>query len=130
VAVDQRGTGGSNPLRSAAKNLDSPGAVVGGLFDLYRIRACRVELEKRANLTRYTTSNLADDVDDVRAALATYLDCVGRSILAASRLSAGFPPRAVSHDRRSRLDGRLRAGLPHKRINTHGATCMMASIVF
>jgi pimeloyl-ACP methyl ester carboxylesterase len=69
VAVDQRGTGGSNPLPCAAKNLDSPGAVVGGLFDLDRIRACRVELEKRADLTQYTTTSFVDDVDEVRAAL-------------------------------------------------------------
>ena len=69
VAIDQRGTGGSNPLPCAAKDLASPNAVVGGLFDLDRIRACRVELEKRADLTQYTTSNFADDVDEVRAAL-------------------------------------------------------------
>jgi pimeloyl-ACP methyl ester carboxylesterase len=69
VAVDQRGTGGSNPLPCAAKNLDSRQAVVGELFDLDRVRACRAELEKRADLTRYTTTNFADDVDEVRAAM-------------------------------------------------------------
>jgi pimeloyl-ACP methyl ester carboxylesterase len=34
-----------------------------------RLRACREQLAQTADLTQYTTSILADDLDDVRAAL-------------------------------------------------------------
>ena len=66
VAVDQRGTGGSNPLPCAAKDLDK---VSNDLFQLDRVRVCRAELEKRADLTQYTTTNFVDDVDEVRATM-------------------------------------------------------------
>src|SRR5271155_4102763 len=36
---------------------------------LEKVRACRAELEKRADLTQYTTSIAADDLDDVRQAM-------------------------------------------------------------
>ena len=70
VLVDQRGTGDSNPL-----NCPSPGSredmrgYFGEPFQLDRIRACRAELEKIADLKQYTTSIAMDDLDEVRAAL-------------------------------------------------------------
>ena len=70
VLVDQRGTGESNPL-----NCPSPGSredmrgYFGEPFQLDRIKACRAELEKIADLTQYTTSIAMDDLDEVRTAL-------------------------------------------------------------
>jgi pimeloyl-ACP methyl ester carboxylesterase len=68
VLVDQRGTGKSNPLpcpfdRSQVQLL------IGGPLSVESFPGCRAELEKHADLTQYTTSMAADDVDDVRQAL-------------------------------------------------------------
>jgi pimeloyl-ACP methyl ester carboxylesterase len=70
VLVDQRGTGESNPLNcpSAGSREDMRG-FFGEPFPLDRIRACRTELEKIADLKQYTTSIAMDDLDEVRAAL-------------------------------------------------------------
>jgi hypothetical protein len=70
VLVDQRGTGESNPLNcpSAGSREDMRG-FFGEPFPLERIRACRTELEKIADLKQYTTSIAMDDLDEVRAAL-------------------------------------------------------------
>jgi pimeloyl-ACP methyl ester carboxylesterase len=70
VLVDQRGTGESNPL-----NCPSPGSredmrpYFGEPFPAERVRACRAELEKVADLSQYTTSIAMDDLDEVRDAL-------------------------------------------------------------
>lgn len=63
VLIDQRGTGRSNPL-------DCPlGATPGALFDPEDLRACRAALERRADITRYTTLDAVEDLDEVRRAL-------------------------------------------------------------
>ena len=70
VYVDQRGTGGSNPLHCDFN--DDPNdlaAFFGELFPLDRVRACRQKLEKVANLKLYTTPIAMDDLDEVREAL-------------------------------------------------------------
>lgn len=70
VLIDQRGTGGSNPL-----NCPSPGSkedmrgYFGEVLPVEKVRACRVELEKIANLKLYTTSIAMEDLDDIRGAL-------------------------------------------------------------
>ncbi len=67
VMVDQRGTGGSNLLQC-----DVPGGKddVQGYFEpafsAETARRCRAELEKVADLTQYTTTIAADDVEEVR----------------------------------------------------------------
>jgi pimeloyl-ACP methyl ester carboxylesterase len=71
VFVDQRGTGESNPLKCGdigddPANLDG---FFGKLFPVPQIRACREQLERLADLTRYSTTVAADDLDEVRAAL-------------------------------------------------------------
>jgi pimeloyl-ACP methyl ester carboxylesterase len=70
VFVDQRGTGGSNALTCA---FYGPPRDVQSYFDQFlppaKVRACREQLERRADLIQYTTANSADDLDDVRAAL-------------------------------------------------------------
>jgi pimeloyl-ACP methyl ester carboxylesterase len=69
VLVDQRGTGGSNPLPCALRNLNNAQEMIGETMPVEKVRACRVELEKKADLTQYTTSIAADDLDDVRQAM-------------------------------------------------------------
>src|ERR1700752_1380614 len=70
VLVDQRGTGESNPLNCALSgSREDMGGYFGEPFPVERIRACRTELEKVADLKLYTTSIAMDDLDEVRAAL-------------------------------------------------------------
>lgn len=68
VLVDQRGTGGSNPL---ACNVFGDQPDMRAWFAEYpfdKLRECRERLEKVANLKLYTTSIAMDDLDEVRAA--------------------------------------------------------------
>jgi pimeloyl-ACP methyl ester carboxylesterase len=70
VLVDVRGTGESNGL--ACKALQGHQGVLGymeSFLPVPGVRACRLELEPRADLRLYTTTPAVDDVDDVRAAL-------------------------------------------------------------
>lgn len=69
VLVDQRGTGGSNLLNCAFTNNDDPQTFFTELFPSERVRACRAELEKKADLTQYTTTIAMDDLNEVRQAL-------------------------------------------------------------
>ncbi len=68
VLVDQRGTGGSNPLQC---NLYGDGGdlatYLGHQFPVDSVRACSTRLARRADLAQYTTANAADDLDAVRA---------------------------------------------------------------
>ena len=73
LAVDQRGTGRSNPLDcdfygpdSHAKGAD-PKLLAGDLFPPEAVRRCRDRLAKVADLRLYTTALGMDDVDEVRA---------------------------------------------------------------
>ena len=70
VLVDQRGTGGSNPLPcSLYGDIADMRNFFGDPFTPEILRGCRESLEKVANLTQYTTTIAMDDLDDVRAAL-------------------------------------------------------------
>jgi pimeloyl-ACP methyl ester carboxylesterase len=72
VFVDQRGTGGSNPLRCSLGGTFEDilrTVAIGVDADLPAVAKCRQELERRADLRLYTTSIAMDDLDDVRAAL-------------------------------------------------------------
>jgi pimeloyl-ACP methyl ester carboxylesterase len=64
VFVDTRGTGGSNPLSCRLWGAD--GTRLDHIFPLDAATACRDELQKKADLTRYTTAAAMDDVDEVR----------------------------------------------------------------
>jgi pimeloyl-ACP methyl ester carboxylesterase len=66
VLVDQRGTGESNPL-TAAPRTNSPQDYLSEMYPVDYVKTLRQELEKRADLTQYTTSIAMDDLDDVRA---------------------------------------------------------------
>ncbi len=63
VLVDVRGTGGSNPLSCP---IWGDGTRLDHLFPLDAVTACRDDLQKRADLTHYTTAAAMDDVDEVR----------------------------------------------------------------
>lgn len=64
VLVDIRGTGRSHPLRC-----DPPASLFADLWEPGRLAACREQLEKKADLTQYTTRHVVEDLEDVRKAL-------------------------------------------------------------
>src|SRR5438094_3060337 len=65
VLVDQRGTGNSNPLSVPRKK--TPQYYLSEMYPVDYVRNLRQTLERRADLTQYTTSIAMDDLDDVRA---------------------------------------------------------------
>lgn len=70
VFVDQRGTGGSNPLGcNLYGDKNDMAAYFGDVIPLEKLRACRHELEKIADLKLYSTVMAMEDIDEVRAAL-------------------------------------------------------------
>jgi pimeloyl-ACP methyl ester carboxylesterase len=69
VFVDQRGTGGSNPLNCSFYDTNDPQSFLEYFFPLNDVKKCRKELESKADLTLYTTSIAMDDLDEVRSAL-------------------------------------------------------------
>lgn len=69
VFVDQRGTGGSNPLDCVFFDPSDPRSYFGLYFPLADVRKCREQLEPKADLKLYTTHIAMDDLDEVRAAL-------------------------------------------------------------
>jgi pimeloyl-ACP methyl ester carboxylesterase len=68
VLVDQRGTGASAPLEC---DLYGTGLTpyLESRFPVAAVRRCRESLAQKADLTQYTSSIAADDLDEVRAAL-------------------------------------------------------------
>src|SRR5438552_8561943 len=69
VFLDQRGTGGSNPLNCEFFNVSDPQSFLGYFFPLDDVKKCRKQLETTSDLTLYTTPIAMDDLDDVRTAL-------------------------------------------------------------
>lgn len=69
VFVDQRGTGGSNPLNCDFFEPSDVRSYLGDYFPLEDVRKCREQLEPKADLKLYTTPIAMDDLEDVRAAL-------------------------------------------------------------
>ena len=69
VFLDQRGTGGSNGLECTLFDPNDPQSLLEHWNPPDKVRECRRQLEKRANLRLYTTTIAVDDLDDVRAAL-------------------------------------------------------------
>lgn len=70
VFVDQRGTGASHPLTcDLADDPTDLQRFFGPLLPPERVRQCREQLEKTADLRLYTTPIAVDDLDEVRAAL-------------------------------------------------------------
>lgn len=70
VFIDVRGTGESNGLACAQlRTRDGLLGVLDSFLPVEGVWACRRDLEPRAQLALYTTSNAVDDVDDALAAL-------------------------------------------------------------
>ena len=65
VLVDQRGTGHSNRLSIPQEK--TPQHYLSEMYPVDYVNEMRHALEKRADLTKYTTSIGMDDLDDVRA---------------------------------------------------------------
>ncbi len=70
VFIDQRGTGESNPLDCSffGDRQTMSGYFTEGLT-IEKVRECREQLEKKADLALYTSPDAVDDFDEVRAAL-------------------------------------------------------------
>ncbi|WP_395614513.1 alpha/beta fold hydrolase [Allosphingosinicella sp.] len=78
VLVDQRGTGGSNPLYCA--ELDDLERQYQPLYPTALVDACRARLSAHADLAYYGTDAAAEDMDAVRGALgAERIDLVALS---------------------------------------------------
>ena len=67
VMIDQRGTGGSNPL--ACPELGAPEAAMQPMLAVDAVARCRAALASKADLGRYLTQDAVADLDAVRAAL-------------------------------------------------------------
>ena len=68
VLVDARGTGKSNGLHCPIPK-DGPLQGFMPTLNVPVLKACRLELQKRADLRYYLTTYAMDDLDDLRAAL-------------------------------------------------------------
>jgi pimeloyl-ACP methyl ester carboxylesterase len=94
IMVDQRGTGGSNPL--TCNNLASPDMALKEIYPAALVVECRQDLEKRADLIRYGTDAASDDLEAVVHALgAQKIDIVAFSYgtTMALRYMAKYPHR-------------------------------------
>jgi pimeloyl-ACP methyl ester carboxylesterase len=67
--LDQRGTGGSNALNCDLYDPADPGAALRELFPVASLSACATKLAEKADLTRYSYIDFADDLEAVRRAL-------------------------------------------------------------
>ncbi|HYC52782.1 MAG TPA: alpha/beta fold hydrolase, partial [Gemmatimonadaceae bacterium] len=67
--MDPRGTGSSSPLDCEFTNPERMSGHVRDFLPPDHVRRCRQALSARADLTQYTSEQVAQDLDDVRAAL-------------------------------------------------------------
>jgi pimeloyl-ACP methyl ester carboxylesterase len=68
VLLDQRGTGGSHPLRCTPSFPNAFGPYLGPPPPAAQIAACRDQLATDADLRRYTSLDAVDDLEELRAA--------------------------------------------------------------
>ncbi|HEU4408161.1 MAG TPA: alpha/beta hydrolase [Polyangiaceae bacterium] len=113
VLVDQRGTGGSNPLgcqgAPGAKAVAESGDMSPGAMRAFA-GACRAGLEGGADLRFYTTADAVADLEAVRAALsAPAVDLVGVSY--GTRVAQEYARRHPGRVRALVLDGVAPPGL-------------------
>jgi pimeloyl-ACP methyl ester carboxylesterase len=69
VLMDQRGTGGSNPLACETEIAAKPARAFGHIRDPEVIRECVTALQTRADLTQYTTDAAVEDMEEIRVRL-------------------------------------------------------------
>ena len=101
ILVDQRGTGGSNPL--ACDFGDDPAAMDTPAEARALAVACRDALSKKADLRFYTTTDAVRDLESVRQALGVdMIDLVGISY--GTRVAQQYAMRHPAHTRALVLD--------------------------
>lgn len=104
VFVDQRGTGGSNPLNCKFFDAADPQSYLGPWNPLDKVRECRRQLESKADLRLYVTTIAMDDLDEVRAALGyEIIDLLGGSY--GTRASQSYMRQHGGHVRAAVLQG-------------------------
>jgi pimeloyl-ACP methyl ester carboxylesterase len=107
VYVDLRGTGRSNPLNCDLFDRNGQGLerfLGPDMFPEAGVQRCNGALAKVANLEFYTTSNMMDDLDDVRVALGyDRINIVGLS--AGTRSAMDYLRRHSAHVRSLVLNG-------------------------
>jgi pimeloyl-ACP methyl ester carboxylesterase len=69
LLIDQRGTGRSNALRCELYSSKDPGISLRDIFPVEAVNRCLQELKSHADLTQYSYSNFANDIEQVRKAL-------------------------------------------------------------
>jgi pimeloyl-ACP methyl ester carboxylesterase len=69
VLMDQRGTGGSGALTCDMGAGEHPAAAFGHIMPVAAIERCRQALERRADLTQYTTDAAVADMEELRVRL-------------------------------------------------------------
>lgn len=130
VLFDQRGTGGSNPLRCPEIEAHEAADPWAPLYPPELVARCANELSARADLRQYTTANSAHDIDRVRTALgyervslvalsygttlaqsyiARYPDRVRAAVLMGVAPADAMPPRSHAQAAESGLRGVLSA---------------------
>jgi len=69
LLVDQRGTGRSGALHCDLYSPANPAASLRDLFPVDAVKRCEQQLSERADLTQYTYTHFANDLEQVRLAL-------------------------------------------------------------
>ncbi|MGH8175800.1 MAG: alpha/beta fold hydrolase [Steroidobacter sp.] len=69
LLVDQRGTGRSSTLRCDLYAADDPAVSLRDLFPSAAVKRCEQRLSARADLSQYTYTHFANDLEQVRSAL-------------------------------------------------------------
>jgi len=69
LLVDQRGTGQSGALHCDLYSPENPSASMRDLFPLDAVKRCEQQLSEHADLTQYTYTHFANDLEQVRVAL-------------------------------------------------------------
>lgn len=109
VLVDQRGVGGSGPMNCDLRDVKNVQQELGEEIPADRLRACHKQLEQTTDLTQYTTSIFADDLDEVRAALGyEKIDVFGGSY--GTRAALIYLRRHGNHVRTIGLEGVVSPG--------------------
>jgi pimeloyl-ACP methyl ester carboxylesterase len=105
VFVDQRGTGGSNPLDCELPGSpEDPQGYLDEVFQAGVVERCRDRLASTADVRLYTTATAADDLDDVRAALGyARVNLIGGSY--GSRAALTYMRRHPANVRSAVLEG-------------------------
>ena len=112
ILVDQRGTGGSNPLvcrdaegnSAAVDEQDAGDDAIGEAAARAFAERCAKQLSRHADLRFYSTSDAVQDLDAVRAAIgATQLNLMGVSY--GSRVAQHYAKRYPARTRTVTIDG-------------------------